>query len=441
MPINVYWAPNQAAIAQVETYTFSAPSGVGNTYNAALNGKTVTYALVSGDTAATVATGLFNLLNTTTGIAAEFTEITFANPSDGVMTATASVPGTPFANVTIGGVAGQGLVLSTGNGLANGISTSHTTANKSPSDVFDAQNWLRVDMATTPPARTRALPQNGDDVVVADTGVPLLWNLDHLAAVQFNTYRRDQSFTGNIGLSVVNAGGYAEWRACDFRFAGPAGSVPAGGLAIVLGQDDGSGPSFESYNVGSQKAALTVIAGGEVNFQGVHTDNTFTLLGGAALNVAMDAGQKASLSSSMVDGGAALSIGPNVTWTAGSTLTMLGGSAFLNAAPATLTMSNGAQAVFTTDGLTWPTITAQGGCSLTWLCGGTITNLTMSVGCTLDKSGDARTLTITNSTINGDTCQFIDTLNSIVWTNPTTVKQQVTSGPFTFTGPRTVKVT
>lgn len=447
MATSCYWSPNQAAVAQVETYTFTAPSSVGNTYKATINGKTVTYTSVSGDTAALVATGLFNLLNITTGIAAEFTEITWANPSDGVMTATASTPGVPFANVTIGGVAGQGLVMSTGNGLANGIATAHTTANASPSDAGDAQNWLRVNLSNTPPSSTRSLPQSTDDVVIANTSTPLLWNLDHLSAVLFQTYKRYQSFTGTIGLPENNPSGYTEWRATYFKFLGPQGSVPSGGLAMTLGEGSGSGPSRERYDLQSSKYTLTVIAAGSaaddfgVRILGDHTANSFTLLGGVSLGIAMAPGEKANITSSTVDGGATVGIGPNVTWTAASTLTMLGGSAILNAAPATLTMSNGAVASFGTDGLTWTTITAQGGCSLVWLAGGTITTLTMTTGCVLDKSRDLRGLTITNSTIDGDTCAFLDPNNAITWTNATSVKQQVAQGPFVFTGTRTVKVT
>ena len=447
MSVTTYWAPNQADIAQVRSYAFTAPSGVGNTYSAAINGKTVTYTSVSGDTATTAASGLFSLLNQSSSVPPELGEITFANPSAGVMTATASTPGTPFAGVTVNGVANQGLVLTTGNGLANGITTTETTASKSASDVGDPQNWLRVDLGTTPPNRTRAIPQNTDDVVVADSSVPMLWNLDHLAAVQFNTYSRYQSFTGTIGLPETNPGGYTEWRATYFRFVGPQGSVPAGGLVMSLGTGSGSGPTRERYDVGSQRVTLNIIAAGSavdeygVRFLGQHTLNTFTVLGGVSLGIATGVGEKANLSSSTIDGGATVGIGLNVTWTAASTLTMLGGSATLDAAPATLSMSNGAQATFTTDGLTWATITAQGGCQLNWLAGGTITTLTMSAGCTLDKSADARALTITNSTIDGDSCQVLDPLNSITFTNATSVKQQVTSGPFTFTGPRTVKVT
>jgi len=441
MPTTAYWSPNQAAVAQVVTYTFTAPNSVGNTYNATINGKTVTYSSVAADTAALAATGLFNLLNVTTGIAAEFTEITWANPSDGKVTATAKVPGTPFANVPS---TSRGMVLSTGNGLANGITTVNTTANASPSDVNDKENWIRV----TPPAPgVRALPVNTDDVVVQDSSIPMLWNLDQLSVVQFNTYTRWQSMTGDIGLPEDNPGGYDEWRAVYFKFSGPQGSVPAGGLVMVLGLGVGSGPSRERYDTGSQPTTITALAAGSpvdeygIRFLGVHTANTFTLTGGVSLGVAMWPGETANLSSCTVGDGSKVGIGPGVTWTAASTLTMFGGSVVLHAAPATLRLENGAQATFAKDTLTWTTVTARGGSSQVWLAGGTVTTLTMETGATLDKSGDARTLTITNSTIDGDTCTVDDPLNAITWTNATSVKQQVTNGLFRFTGTRTVKIT
>lgn len=414
---------------------------MGNTYSATLNGKTVTYSSVSGDTAALAATGLFNLLNVSTNIAAEFTEVQFANPSNAVMTATAKVAGTPFANVP---GTSLGLVLSTGNGLANGISTAHTTPNQSPSDVNDAQNWLRV----TPPAPgVRQLPQAGDLVVIANTGVPMLWNLDQLTAVLGSPFVRWQTFTGTIGLPENNPGGYTEWRATYLKLTGPQGSVPSGGLTMILGQGSaGSGPARERYDLGSAPATLVILAAGGaadeygVRFRGVHTANTFTLLGGVSLGIAMLPGEVAGINSSTVDGSALLGIGPGAVWTSGAQLTMLGGSAVLNAAPATLALSNGAQATIAGDGLTWVTVTSQGGSTMTWLAGGIVTNLTMTTSSTLDKSQDGRGLTITNSTIDGDSCVVNDPLNAITFTNATTVKQQVNSGPFVFTGTRTVKV-
>ena len=440
-----YWSPNQAAISQVETYTFSAPSGVGNTYTATINGKSVTYVSISGDTAALACTGLYTLLNATTSIAPEFTEIQFSDSGAGVLTATAKTPGTPFANVTVNGVANHGLVLTTGNGLVNGISTAHTTANQSPSDVLDPQNWLRV---TAPAPPVRGIPVTGDDVVINNTSVPLLWNLDRLSGVRFNTYTRWQNFEGTIGLPENNPIGYTEWRATYFKFAGPAGSVPAGGLQMVLGYDSGggSGPSRERYDLQSDPVTMTILAAGSaqdeygVRFLGVHTANTFRLLGGVSLGIAMQPGEISSLTSSSMDG-STLGVGAGVTWTAGSTLTMYGGSAFLNSAPTTLSLNNGAQATISTDGLTWATVNQQGGSDLLMLAGGVITTHNMTTGSTIDKSQDGRALTITNSTIDGDSCVYNDPLNAITWTNATSVKQQVASGPFRFTGSRTVKVT
>lgn len=436
-----YWSPNQAARAQKRTYTFTAPTSVGNHYKATINGKTVTYSSISGDTAALAATGLFNLLNVSTGIAAELTEITFTNPSAGQLVAEAKVPGTPFA-----GVPGtdKGLVLSTGNGLAGGITTANTVDNTSPSDVNDAENWLRV---TTPAPGVRAIPVNGDDVDVRNSSVPMLWNLDQLASMRFQTFTRWQSMTGAIGLHENNPNGYKEWRATYLKFIGPDGSVPANGLEMILGQGDtGSGPPRERYNVGSQKTTLIILASGQsaddygVLFLGVHTQNTFKLLGNVSLGIGMLDGEIATLSSCSVDGSAKLGIGEGVTWASGSTLTMLGGSVVLNAAPATVDLRNGAQMTVTKDGLTWATVTAQGGSSMVWLAGGTITTLTMTARSTLDKR-DLRTLTITNSTIDGDSCLIDDPLNAISFTNATSVKEQVTTGPIRFTGTRTVKVT
>lgn len=439
MATTVLWAPNRGEVAQVETGTFSAPNSIGNTYSATINGKSVTYSSVSGDTAALAATGLYDLL-----IASkipEFNEITWTNPS-GKVVATAKVPGVPFANVP---GTNAGLVFSTGNGLASGITQVSTVANASSSDVNDAQNWLRI---TSPAPGVRQLPQNDDDMVVANSDVPMLWNLDQLASIRLNTYTRWQSMTGSIGLPENNPNGYTEWRATYFKFSGPAGSVPAGGLVMVLGYGStGSGPGRERYNAGSQPVTLTCLAAGQpldeygVRFLGVHTANTFTVLGGVSLGIAMLPGEVASLSSSTVDGGAIVGIGSGVTWTAGSTLTTFGGTVILNSAPATITGANGTRFIFATTGLTWATLTVQGACTLEWLCGGIITTLTMSQSCTLDKSGDARALTITNHTLDGDTCYINDPLNAITYTNAGTVKQSVQAGPYRFTGNKTVKVT
>lgn len=444
MAVTALWAPNQGLVAQVETATFTIPSGAGNTYIATINGKSVTYTANATDglTAAAAATGLFTLLQASR--IPEFQEIDWTNPSSGVVVATASEPGTPFANVS--GIS-AGLVFSTGNGLVNGISQAHTTANASPSDVNDAQNWLRINTTPTPPTKTRQLPQNGDDFVVANSSVPMLWNLDQLALIQAATYTRWQSMEGSIGLPENNPNGYTEWRATYFKFSGPTGSVPAGGLTMILGTGtEGNGPGRERYDLGSSPYTLTILAAGQpldeysVRILGVHTANTFTTLG-VSLGVAMLPGEKANLVSSSVDGGATVGIGPEVTWTAASTLTVNGGGALLLSAPATVAASNGASLTFFKDGLTWAAITAQGGCSLDVRCGGIITALTLATGSFLDKANNFKVLTITDHTMDGDSCFINDPLNSITFTNAGTVRESVQQGPYRFTGPKTVKVT
>jgi hypothetical protein len=421
MPTTAYWAPNQALVAQVETYTLTTNPAVNNTLVATINGKTVTYICTGADTITTAMANFFALLSAGSSVPVELAEITFANPSAGVITATAKVAGTPFANVP-GTTAG--LTVTTGNGMANGITTAHTTANASPSDVSDAQNWLRINTGVNPPTKVRQLPQNGDDGVLANTSTPMSWNLDQIASVQFNTLTRWDSMTGQIGLPETNANGYTEWRAKHLKVSGPQGSVPAGGLQLAA----------------SQQVTLTVLDGTQVDFLGIHTQNAVSVLGGVTVNFAMNPGEVASLNNVALDGSAALGIGQGVTWTAGSTLTMLGGVAALNSAPPTLAMANGAQATIVKDGLTWAAITAQNGSSMTWLAGGTITSLTMTTNSSLDKSQDARALTVTNSTIDGDTCFINDPLNAMSYTNPTTVKQRVLQGPFRFTGTRTMKL-
>jgi hypothetical protein len=422
-----YWAPNAATIAQVETGTVTAVAN-NATITATINAKTISYTCVVADTTTTAATNFFNLLNAST-VPAEFSEITFANPSNGVITATAKVPGTPFANVP---GTSAGLVFSAAGGAA--ISQVHTTSNSSPSDVNNANNWNRGGSA--------AIPANGDDVVVGDSSVAMLWNLDQLAAVQFNSYNRWQSFTGTIGLPENNPLGYMEWRATYFKFAGNASPIQ-----VVLGlATTGSGPQRERYNFGSQQVAVTVLGMGSplddfgVRLLGTNTGNAMNILAGS-VGVAVLPGDTSNVGNVTLDGNATLAFGPGVTWTAATTLTTNGGRVTLNTAPPTITAANGTTFTFGTTGLTYATVTAQGGCRLNFLAGGTITTLTLQTSTILDKSSDSRGLTITNSTIDGDSCQVIDPLNAITWTNATTVKGQVRSGPFQFTGSRTVKVT
>jgi hypothetical protein len=411
----VYWVGNSINTAQVVTLTVTAIA-VSGTLSATINGKTITYTVVSGDTTATAAANWQALLAASTA-PPEFAEQNWTVATN-VITATAAVPGRPFTLTSAG---------------AGGATVTQATpqASVSQSDVGLAANWNRAGAA--------ALPVNGDDVIIANSTVPLLYNLTALAAVQFNSYRRLQSFEGTIGLPTNNPAGYVEYRPLSFQFAGPVG----GTLTLTLGEGPtGGGPGRERYDLLSQRYLVNAVGSG-----GAQDDFALTILGSNAANVlnltnmsagcAFYPGETATVASATLDGGASLSLGSGCTFS--GALKIIAGATNLAVAPGSLTLLNGSVASVTALGATFATVSADSSSTVAWISNSTITTLTLSRGSLFDRSQDVRTITITNSTIDAD-CIVNDPNNTITWTNATTVNGQVTSGPFIFTGPKTVKI-
>ncbi len=410
----VFWIGNAENIAQVDTITITAVA-LSGTLTVTINTKPVTYTCTASDTTTTAASALLALLQTAAGTLGEFGEINWSS-SGAIITATASVPGTPFT-LSVTGAGGSTLTL------------THTTANNSQSDVGDLNNWLR--------SGVNAIPVNGDDVVLTNSSVPLLWNLTALAAVQFATYTRYQDFTGTVGLPENNPRGYYEYRPTYFKFVG------SGTLLMLLGQGTGGGPSRERYDLGAQRCNWVVLgAGGAIdNFAirllSTHASNTLSVLN-TSVGVAMLPAEVSTIASASVGPGGTLGLGPGVTFS--GALDIDYGTLTTYIAPATLTVSNGANVTVRSTGLTYTAITARMGGRITWISNSSITTLTMGTGSIFNKGGDFRAITITNSTIDGDTCQILDPLNTITFTNATTVNNTVSTGPFTFGPGRTVKV-
>lgn len=414
----VYYTGNSKAVAQVETGTLTG-SAAADTITATINGKAITYTLVGGDTNATAIAALLLLLQATT-TPLEFQQITWSvGSTTNVLKATASNPGVPIAGMT------GGLVLSkTGSSTFTQVTA---TASLSPSDPGLAANWLR--------AGTPALPQNGDDVILQNCSVPLLYNLAALAAVQFGTYTRWQSFTGQIGLPKINPLGFLEYLPTDFKFIGP----PAGTLAMVLGTGTGNGPdTYERYNVGTQRVNLIVTGGpAGISFIGSNANNTVNVMG-TSVEVATWPTDVSTLASAIVGTGGTLTCGIGVTFT--GALTVTNGQAVLGCAPGSIT-AVASQIVAQGQTLTYAAVTATQGSTVTWLCNATITALVLGTTSVLDKSQNDQAMVIADATIDGDTCQVLDPLSTITWTNAASVKNVVSGGPFVFRGTRTVKVT
>ena len=411
------WSPNGQITAQVDTIVVTlVPGGGGGTLTITCNGKTIVYTTIVGDTTATAAAAWFALLNNTAAAPAEINEITWGQTGS-TITATSGTPGTPFT-ITATGAAGATLTQ------------THTTLNSSNSDVNNPANWLRAGVA--------AIPVNGDDVIVNNSNVPLLWNLQALAAVQFNSFVRWQSFTGTIGLPENNPNGYIEYRPTYFQFSGP----PAGTLQMTLGEGvTGSGPTRERYNVGAQLTNLNIFAAGSpqdayaIRFLGTNANNGIAIVG-TSVAVAMLAGESSTANGIIVSGGGSLALGLGASVTS---VRATASSVFVNCALTTIVL-DGSVLNVQAAGQTYGLLQAIAGSAVNWYTNSALTQLTMTTNSTFNKVAGG-TMVLTNATIDGDTCSVNDPYNTITWTNPIVVNNKVVAGPLTFGTGRTVKIT
>lgn len=437
----VYWLGNGAQNTSQQVVITVTGVAVGGELTATINGKTVVYTIVSGDTTSTAAAAWQALL-ASADAPLEMQDITWS--VDGAtITGVANTPGTPFMPPS--GTA-WGLVCS--GTLGATLTQTQTVANQSVSDATDIRNWRRNGIA--------ALPQNGDDMVIADASTPILWNIDGLAGVRLASYTRWQSYTGAIGLPDQNAAGYPEYRPTYFQFSGGLGSgssSSAGGTAnavlnMTLGIGSGQGPSLERYNVGSQQVNLVLSAAGSpsqtysVYFLGTNGANTLTVVG-SSLGVAMAPGETASLATAKVVSGGTLALGPGCTVVT-SVYANAGTLLLTGCAPPSVSADNGSTVIQSTTAanpqLTYPTFVAQGGTTVSWLSGSNISTFSLFTGSSFDKSQDPRTMQITTMTIDASTCQVSDPYSCISYTNAPTARDAINAGPF-LRGPNsTIKV-
>ena len=88
------WVGGGITQTQLETVTVTAVNA-GDAITATIGIHTISYTPIGGDTPTTAATALYNKL-VAAGVYPEFAELTFANPSAGVITVTIGTSGTPF---------------------------------------------------------------------------------------------------------------------------------------------------------------------------------------------------------------------------------------------------------------------------------------------------------------------------------------------------------
>jgi hypothetical protein len=180
----LYFKGDATAVAQVDTIQITAFDAA-TTYSVDIGGVVVS---VIGNTSVNqTATDLHAAL---TGASAEantiyFDEgvtITWTVATDTV-TATAFVPGVPF-EITASVTGGTGTLSH----------TAEATASAGPHDWGTGDNWLNTGTGAFGTA-----PVSGDDVVIENTSVNIVYGLDQ-NAVALDSLTIDQSYTGKIGL-------------------------------------------------------------------------------------------------------------------------------------------------------------------------------------------------------------------------------------------------
>lgn len=415
-----YWNPNAQAITQVDTFTVTAVA-LGGTIAITCNGKSVTYTCINTDTVSTAAAGLLALLTSTSNPAApaEFSDATFSQ-SGAIITATAATQGTPF---TFG--------ISSGGGAT--ITQVHTTVNSSPSDIGNASNWLDSLGAT-------GLPVNGDDVIIADSSVSLLWNASALSAVSLNSLTIWMSFTGDIGLPEINPAGYIEYRPTYFQI---------GVTTVVVGTGSvGSGSGLMRINVGAVASTWDIINTGT---PGTGTDYSLRILGTNAANtlnmtngsvgIAMLPTETSNFNGGITVNGGSIALGFGLDLT-GTTLTVNnGGSSEIRCRVEFVSTDGGSLTFFTPVAapVTFTTITLHNGSSVTWNGPGGITTLGMYEGSNFSKQ-DPSSLTVVNATLSSDS-QVQDPYSGIIWTNGATIVGPISNGPITAGPGKNLKIT
>jgi hypothetical protein len=428
----VAWTGNGQQISQVVVLTITGVA-TGGVLSVTMNGKVISYTCLVTDTTTTAAAALAALLGNSSTAPPEFNEQNWA-ASTNTITATAQTPGQPFT------------MTSSGSGGAT-LTQATTQANVSQSSAANAANYLRLGVPS--------LPQPGDDFVLADSAVPILWDLLALANIPLNSFTRWQSFTATVGLPENNPGGYYEYRPTYLKLLGGSGSSSSGSSGpgtytqVMLGVGQtGSGPSRERYDFqGTQVQGAILNSGSAADDYAIRILNNNTASAWSIINtsvgIAMLPNESAIVGSAQVDSGGTLALGPAVTFV--GALSVPGGTVVLNCAPASVTITNGGTVIQGTVAsspiLNYPSVTAKTGSTITWLSGSNINSLILQTSSNLDKSQDLRPMQLGAVTMDADTCTINDPYNTITWTGQVTLNNNLASGPIILGTGRSLRIT
>lgn len=362
-----YWLGRALARAQVVTITVTAYDAA-TTYKVTINTKVVS--VVGSTNTATTASNLQTALAASD--APEFQEITWS-VSSSTITGTANTAGTPFtASSSVSG----------GTGTIGSVTT--TIENSSPSDINDANNWSGG-----------AVPITGDSIVLENSSVPLLWNLDALSAVDITAFTVYSTFTGAIGLATYTDTGYYQYR--------PTTLLMQTCTTLTIYQSSGLAPASQKFDVGSTECALTVFGQGSgasigqevLWWVGTHASNTVNVNGGSVAIAAL-ASDTATVATIKGVNGGTINCGAGLA--AVTTLSATNCNVDISSNVTTMTLDGSSMTITCRNTMTVGTWTFSAG-SAVYLSSGTVTTLTLgsqTSPASIDYSQDRRARTITN---------------------------------------------
>ena len=383
---NMSWRGDAVAVAQVDTITVGGTFTATDTVILTVGNKSLT--VVVGSTVnATIATNIATAWNGLSSSAAtEFAEITAAATSGGAFTLTADVAGKPFTVTTAIGVSSSGTISS----------PSVTVVSAGPNDLSTTANYNDL---TTPAYPATSLPITGDTLTFENNGNSAWYGLTALSGVTLAGLHVNQSFTGQIGLPQMNAGGYMEYRPRYMQLAG-------GTWDVGLGNGSGSGKIQLDFG-GSANYAGTVFNSGsstEKNIPailvlGSYTANVLSVFKGS-VGVAVFAGEVADVLTlnmayvNSVQGDAIVQCGNGAVV---STVNQAGGQLTLAYNVTTITQYAGTVTII---GATAISGTATIGGTLIDQSSGNIVTVTLLPKGVYDHSKSLKTKTITNLNMN-----------------------------------------
>jgi hypothetical protein len=384
------WKGAAQAISQVSTLTVGGTAAAGQVYSVTINGKTVSYTAIGGDTNTTIAAALQALLAASTA-PAEFAEVTWTAAA-AIITGTMTTAGVPFTNTS----------AATGTGA---LVTATATANSGPNNWDVAANWS-----------TGAVPITGDTVWIEDSATPIKYGLNQ-SAVTVAVLNLPASFTADVGLPETNTGGSASYLEYRPQY------LQIGATTLNIGDGPGQGSSRLKIDTGAVATTINVrqtAAGAEPNLEafqwkGTNVANVVNVLRGSVA-IAGYGGDVATVATLTVGFVTSQGTDASVRCGAGCTLTNInqnGGTLETNSGATTILKGAGA---LTLNSGNVTTLTDDNGTTVyKWT--GTIATANVGSGATLDFSQDMRGRTVTTLNLyEGSTLN--DGFGTVVFTNP-----------------------